>query len=596
MKTNKYIYCLATLLLGTACTNEDISQSVQKNDNIQFIATLQHTTAVSSRTFGNDKGEKEALPYVNNIRIRKIDQQETQTELFHVRTGNYGTLDMEVSEGITQTAMKWTDKVNDVDFFAWTVPTGVSISPDATTGSVNFGQKTDGGNQANTNNICDQFNDEKVAPLEIFISAYKSAKFTDNPSVNLDFKHVVGKVSVIVHWWTNKIITDDVTITFPYINEKWNIQQIQNGTSKVAFSITDAIKTSNVLSLDLKSLSEIKKNYRTFYLPPIRFADQGDFEIKYQDKVYYGSLSQIANSVTQELKAGQHITFDINLNPNFNAGGNAWINPWKEIDSTVDANPYQGIYTLEGLQVLKKYLESNEPDKELSDSLYIEGTGAFDGKKIIQLYNDLTLPNQDFSLALSQDMIFDGLGHTITVPTGKSLFGDISATGVQINNIRLQGAGQLANSLTNVTVYNCHANGTGNLVGTADNTTFNFCSAQTSNNPLAQTISGTVTMQNCFVAYKGATQLAGTGTVTAKNSFVFNTTNDEGNYYDNSNNTMKITADATNGQLIVTSSNTNTTHKLIDLLNTASNTLNTTTDKKYWVYVYGKNYPVMKIK
>lgn len=609
MKTRNYIYCLTILLIGTACSNtEDMLLMVQDEKNeIQFAATLQEVTAVGSRV----NGSTEVLRYVNDIRIRKIDisqtkDKHTETQIFNVRPANYGTLDMEIVEG-TKTAMEWTDKENEVDFYAWTVPTGVSIGKDATTGTVDFG--IEAGNKCPTTDNwseTDKYDDNNFTPLEVFISAYKQAKFTNSPSVNLGFNHVVSKVSIIVRWWTNKIITDDVIITFPAIKQIWNVGQTEENERQKAFSVTTPTEKSTALFFNLKELYKPKDNYRTFYLPPLtedyNFEKAGDFEITYGDSgTFYGSLSQIGTSNLTELRAGEHLTLEIHLNPNFNAGGTAHINQWQEIDSDkAYANPYQGIYTTKGLTALKEYLKSMEEKKKLPDSLYIK-----DGeKKIIRLYNDLDLSDEEWSLALEKDMIFDGLGHIVTVPSGKSLFGDISATNVKIKNVRLSEAGTLANALTGVEVFNCHANGTGNLVGTANNgTNFDFCSAEGANNLLAGTTNGTVTMQNCFVAYDGATKLAGTeGTVTAKNSFFFNTAAKTGTYYDENDSSQgkNITVDAQTGQLVVTTSTTketDKTEKLIDLLNKASNTLNNDmTNEAYWVYVYRKTYPVMRIK
>lgn len=613
MKTRNYIYFLTVLLIGTACSNtEDMLPTVQDEKNeIQFAATLQEVTAVNSRT------NSEVLRYINDIRIRKIDINQTtdkytETQIFHVRPANYGTLDMETVEG-TKTAMEWTDKENEVDFYAWTVPTGVSINNDAATGTVDFGIEA-GNKRPTTDNWpeTDKYDDNHVTPLEVFISAYKKAQFTENPSVNLDFNHVVSKVSLIVRWWTNKVITDDVTITFPTIPQTWNVEQIEENGKQKAFSITTPTENPAALSFALSQLYKPKDNYRTFYLPPLtgdhNFEKAGDFEITYGDTgTFYGSLSQIVPSNLTELEAGEHLTLEIHLNPNFNAGGTAYINPWKEIDSDkAYANPYRGIYTVEGLKVLKEYLEDTD-NKELPDSLYIDGNETPGDKKIIRLYNDLKdLTDEDCSLKLKDDMVFDGLGHIVTIPNGKSLFGEVSATKdkeIAINNIRLAGEGQLAASLENVSVYNCHANGTGNLVGTTKGTTkFDFCSAENSdeNNTkssitLMESTEGSgVTVENSFVASSatGFTATNNKGTIIPKNSFIITTSY---NTYWNANatsgdNGTEFTINTDNVTATTVTIN-DTTTKLIDLLNAG---LKDTGNQ--WVYVYGKNYPIMRIE
>lgn len=611
MKKRNYIFVLATMLLGTACSQEEFTPTTEQGDeDILFTATLQKEIAAESRALGDNNKEEVALPYVNNIRVRKVDINSgetikpTETQIFKVRTGNYGTLDMVDGEGKPSgTAMKWTDKTNKVDFYAWTVPTGVSIENDATTGTVDFaaGNKYD----AQSANPSDKLADAVVAPLEAFIGAYNSGKYTEDPSVSLPFKHLVSKVKIMVHWYDNSVITDQVTITFPYINKVWEIAQNQESRNQSAFAISIPNNdTKEALTLTMTNLAK-NSNGRYFYLPPLtgnyNFAKAGDFEISYNSKTYYGSLADIGINNGQ-LAAGEYMVLTIDLNENFNAGAGATIEPWSNVnDLEVQANPYRGIYTLEGLKVLKSYL--NNTISSLPDSLYINGTETLEGKKIIRLYNDLTLSDEDCSLVLKDDMIFDGLGHIVNVPNGKSLFGDITATGIEINNIRLSGAGALATALTGVEVSNCHANGTGNLVGTANNgTIFNFCSTEAASSLLATTTNGTVTIKNCFVAYDGATGLAGIGgTVTSKNSFFLSTTsgNITGTYYDESDSSTgkTITVDTQTDQLVVTpTEGSGQTDKLIDLLNAASNTLNSTIDQKYWVYVYGKNYPVMRIK
>lgn len=604
MKAKNYINGLAALLLCTACNNEELPQQDSQSDEIAFGAVLQTSTPIDARGIGNNSGETEALPYIYGIHVRKMENPTPLNSNYKVKNGNKGTLEVENSSALT-----WTDneKANntEIHFYAWTEPEGITINGDAATGTIDFGDTS--GNRAPRNPGEDdehKMNDTYYTPLELFISAHTTGSYKDNPTISLPFTHQVAKVGIQIYNWNNERISDnaDVTILFPFIKQQWNIKQkqIEKGN---AFCVTTPYDGSDPLELTMKNLHKVD-NRRIFYLPPMvgdyDFAHAGDFVITYDGEKYYGTLNDLALT-DKSLEAGEYMKCRIDLNKNYGTGVGAIIQDWKYAKETeAQANPYQGIYTLEGLKVLKSYLESTENNKKLSDSLYIEEGG----KKIIRLYNDLTLSDEEWSLVLKEDMIFDGLGHIITVPDGKSLFGDITGkTGIEINNIRLSGAGTLATVLTGVKVSNCHANGTGNLVGTANNgTIFNFCSAEAASSLLAGTTSGTVIIQNCFIAYDGATGLAGTGeTVTAKNSFFFNTASlGAGTYYESDSSTEKtITVDTQTGQLVIASieGSDQQTDKLIDLLNAASNTLNNNTaDQKYWVYVYGKNYPVMRIK
>lgn len=605
MKFKYYIIGTVALSLCTACNNkEELEIDFSGKDEVQFNATLQNTTTVTPRA------AIETLPYINGIHVLKIGS-ETVNAAYNVNSTNKGTLTVVNGESY----LKWSTEEKGPDypvhFYSWTTPTGIDVSQNDknVTGTVDFSHEENGGNRAPKNKANEEtknlLDTNPVTPLEVFISTYTSGKYRENPNICLPFKHQVCKIAIQIRSDKNEIITDNVTIDFPFIKKQWNIKQDEKGE----FTFNQTTGGDN-LSLELNKLAKTGSGdgeYRLFYLPPMTdeyaFDKIGDFVINWKNNTYYGTL---ATRITT-LEKGEYMTCRIDLNENYGTGVGATIQPWVN-GSTENtyANPYRGIYTSEGVKVLKEYLFSNNPSKKLPDSLYIDGTNNSGEKKIIRLYNDLDLTSfGDLSLALEQDMTFDGLGHTITVPETKSLFGNITATGIKINNIRLSGAGTLATVLTGVEVSNCHANGTGNLVGTAnDGTIFNFCSAEAASSLLAGTTNGTVTMQNCFVAYDGATAFAGTGeSVTAKNSYIFNATtgNITGTYYDeNDPSTEKtITVDAQTDQLVVTTStggSTNQTDKLIDLLNTASNTLNKTTDKKYWVYVYGKNYPVMRIK
>lgn len=595
MKFKYYIIGAVALSLCTACNNkEELEIDFSGKDEVQFNATLQNTTTITPRAI-------ETLPYINGIHVLKIGS-ETVKAAYNVNSTNKGTLTVVSGESY----LKWSTEEKGPDypvhFYSWTTPTGVEASQndEDVAGTVNFSHEENGGNRAPKNKADEEtknlLDTNPVTPLEVFISTYTSGKYRENPNICLPFKHQVCKVAIQIRSDKNEIITDNVTIDFLFIKKQWNIKQDEKG--EFTFNQTT---NGNNLSLKLDQLAKTgseDNEYRLFYLPPMTgeyaFDKMGDFVISWNGNSYYGTL---ATRITT-LKKGEYMTCRIDLNENYGTGVGAFIQPWVN-GSTENTyvNPYRGIYTVEGLEVLKEYLISNEPDKKLPDSLYIDGTNTPGEKKIIRLYNDLDLTTfGDLSLVLKENMIFDGLGHTITVPETKSLFGDITATGIKINNISLSGAGTLANALTGVEVANCHANGTGNLVGTAHNgTIFNFCSAEATNSLLAGMIDGTVTMNNCFVAYDGAARLAGTGTVTAKNSFFLDTIsgNMTGTYYDKdgSSTGKTITVNGQTGQLVVAP-----TDKLIDLLNAGSNTLNSTTGQKYWVYVYGKNYPVMRIK
>lgn len=596
MRAKNYINGLVALLLCTACNNEELPQPDNRTDEIIFGGMLQTSTDINARGIGNNQKDTEALPYIYGIHVRKMENPTPLNSKYKVQDGNKGTLKLEDNS----TALAWTanEKLEDtnIHFYAWTEPDGVTIKEDEATGTIDFGDTS--GNRAPKGSGEEdkhKMNDTYYTPLELFISAHATGSYKNNPTISLPFTHLVGKVGIQIYNWNNKRISDNdvVTIQFPFINQKWNIEQNQADGGE-AFKVTTPTNSNQPLELTMSNL-HIANNRRIFYLPPMvddyDFAHAGDFVITYEGEKYYGTLNDL-NLTYKSLAAGEYLKCRIDLNKDYGTGVGATISEWTFAKETeAPANPYQGIYTKEELEILRAYLDGSS--KELSKSLYIDGEN---GKKIIRLYNDVVFDGETLSLVLKDDMVFDGLGHTISVPGGKSLFGEITATGVEINNIRLLGAGQLATSLTGVTVYNCHANGTGNLVGTADGTTFNFCSTETAKSVLAGTTSGTVIMQNCFVAYADAAGFAGSGqTVTAKNSFFFDTKEKKGTYYDKDGKKASndITVDTNNKLEIITDNSTKpvTALKLIDLLNEGSKDSGNT-----WVYVYDKSYPVMRIK
>lgn len=607
MRAKNYINGLVALLLCTACNNEELPQPDNRTDEIMFGGMLQTSTDINARGIGNNQKDTEALPYIYGIHVRKMENPNPFNSEYHVKDGNKGTLVLENSS----TALTWTanEKSEDtnIHFYAWTEPDGVTIDKDAATGTIDFGDTN--GNRApkdkdNGEKDKHKMNETYYTPLELFISAHATGSYKNNPTISLPFTHLVGKVGIQIYNWNTELISEqgDVTIEFPFINQTWNIEQKQTDGGD-AFKVTtpnaDITAPLRLTMSNLHCIGDKENKRRIFYLPPMvgdyDFAHAGDFVITYKKEKYYGTLNDLALT-NKSLAAGEYLKCRIDLNKDYGTGVGATISEWTFAKETeAPANPYQGIYTKEELDILSAYLADVNPKKEeLSKSLYIKGEND---EKIIRLYNDLTLTGNFSSLVLEKNMIFDGLGHTITVPTGESLFGGITATGVEINNIRLAGAGQLASSLENVTVYNCHANETGNLVGTANNgTTFNFCSAETASSLLADKTNGTVTMTNCFVAYAGAAGFAGSGqTVTAKNSFFFDTKEKKGTYYDKDGKKASndITVDTNNKLEIITDNSTKpvTALKLIDLLNEGSKDSGNT-----WVYVYDKSYPVMRIK
>lgn len=526
-KKNNITHTLALaglwILTATACTDETgLTNNSETSYEVRFTATLQAENQLQTRAiFDNEKGEVETLPFINKISIRKIHSSSSEVDAqtvtpYNVMTANKGVLTF---EGKATNSLKWdNDHLDDnVDFYAWTAPTGVTIAEGDELGEIDFvkGNKKPSNEGTTTQdgegNDKNKLDGNEVTPLEVFISAMS----TDNnyhvsPSVTLPFTHPVSKVSIYLRNWDNQHITngDGISIEFLSIPQKWTIEQTTNGDSKSAFYVkepstgTKADETNADLTLSFSGL-EYANGYFTMYLPPLTqelgtdFATGGDFCITYSDNQYYGTLGSITN--LKELQAGQHMALQMDLSKNYGVGVGAYIHPWQGPDKEelIGVNPHKGIYSTEGFKQLVEYLKSEE--NILADTLYIKEND----QKTVRLYNDLTITEaqaSDLLGATLKGITFDGQGHTITLPAGsKGLFdaiGDADGTPTTtIKNLYLAVAapetvtanGLLANTATNVTIENCHTlSGSiapttgmaGGLIGTANTgTKLSFCSS-----------------------------------------------------------------------------------------------------------------------
>lgn len=501
---------LAVLGLGmlAACSNETSLDTAPAGEGaVRFAATLPaEKTVVSRAAFDNEKGETEVLPYINTIHIRKIQAsaQPVTVTPYHVKTANKGVLEF---QGAAGNALKWDRNHLDepVDFFAWTTPTGTTVGEGLDEGSVDFVA----GNTYNANPAeeKDRLNNQGVTPLEVLVSALSAANdYRVSPSVTLPFTHLASKVSLYLRNWDNQHIDQinatGVSIEFLSIPQAWKVAQVTTGTGKTPFRVTEPTDGSSDLTLDFTKLYYDANGYFSFYLPPLTealgtdFASAGDFCITYGGSRYYGTLASIPSSKLTELKAGQHMAIQLDLTKNYGVGVGAYIVKWKgpNQDDLIYANPNRGIYSAEGLRLLADYLQSTDPSRQLPDSLYVtEG-----GQMTVRLYNDLTLtPEMAAALgaATLKGMVFDGLGHTLTLPADAAgLFAKVGETGsttavthLYLSAGRLTARGMLASAAADVTISDCHVSAghvapasgaAGGLLGTAESgTVMQFCSS-----------------------------------------------------------------------------------------------------------------------
>ncbi|SEG18876.1 fimbrillin family protein [Parabacteroides chinchillae] len=500
-------------------------------------------------------------------------------------------------------------------------------------GTVDF---VEGNKKSDTNPAKDKLNDKSVTPLEVFISARATAKYEESPSVTLPFKHIVSKLSIRVRNWNNEDITQEsISITFYAIPQKWTAEQDRDNAlriTKKAEGVTDAL-TVSFGNLDKQTVSGA--TYSLIYLPPLTsalgtdFATAGDFCITYSGNKYYGTLKDI-DLTNGELQAGEHMRITMDLSENFGVGVGPWIANWSGPDGeeTVYGQPHAGIYTLKGLEIFRDAINKGG---EIPDSLCT----TVDGVRAIRLYNNISVPADFGSIGNAGYPFtgtFDGQGYTISGISGTAgLFGTVgneTTPSDTIRNLRLSGSingtadgiALLADTVTNAVVTNCHVAGTssvtstgstiGGLVGVAGaGTTISQCSftGTISGNTIggiAGSFAGAA-ISNCFVSETGDATTpvniagSGTGSGTIKNSYsvIKTTETTEANavigYYWKEvsfSSFDKSTQFDKSGKFSTQISEAETT--LLEALNA-----NAGADTGIrWVYVYGKDFPVLEIQ
>ena len=621
-----------------SCSQEEWSEQATpgEGNKIQFTSTLSRSAAFSTKAIGDEKGEVVPLPYINGIYVRKSESKETKTAVFHVKNGNKGTLNEgETASSAKTDTLKWTDLTGIIPFIAYTVPTGVTIAagdnPD--TGTVDFLT----GNQKTTDEK-DKLDDAPVPPLEVFISAKATANYPQSPSVTLPFHHIVSKLSIRVRDWNNKSITP-TSVTFYAIPREWPVEQSK--TDSLHIVKTDKKEALTLPFADLETETDnASVTYSLIYLPPLTsalgtdFASAGDFCITYNGKEYYGTLKGITpagGKVSQqkegELQAGEHMRITMDLSENFGVGVGPYIVDWNGPDGeeTIYGPAHAGIYSLEGLRLFRDAINNGN---DIPDSLYTEENGV----KTIHLYNSISLPGGFGSIGNEAHPftgVFDGQGYTVSGISGSTgLFGTVGnndASSATIRNLRFSGTlsgtadgvALLADTTTNTAIINCHATGnssvsntgaqTGGLIGSANTgTTLSGCS-------FTGTISGTtaggiagcfagVTITDCFVSETGTATASpvkitgsNTGSGTIRNCYsVIRKQVDTpdkiiGYYWKEVTSSADQSAEFPFNGIFSTQINNDETNLFEALKANASTGIN-------WVYVYGKDFPVIKIE
>lgn len=634
MKTLINIFLLAGLFLCQACSNEEeIDPVVNASAEVKFAALLLDKQSLGTRALGDEKGDEVSLPYINGIYVRK--QEDMSTAIYAVQNGHKGTL-----ENIDASLIQWEkDLKKEIHFYGWTTPSGVSIDKDAIKGIVDFKV----GNIYQEADI-NQLNENYVIPLEAFIGCpvVTSTRET-SPSVTLKFKHLVSKLSIRVRNWHNQEINDQVRITFLGIKDKWNVSKDDDTGFQIKGG--DVLDESKSITFDLstfpKNVDEKDLKFKKLYLPPLTkelgtdFKTAGDFCIEYGNKKYFGTLNKVEQNTNDnfiQLQAGEHLHVTMDLSENYGVGVGTKIEDWDYTEEDIiKGNPYNGIYTYDDLKALAQAVNAGEA----IPALLID-------KTTIRLYNNIKIEADWTPIGQTGsafEKIFDGNGYTISGITGTGLFGVVKGSAdapATIQNLYLSGsvlagasasAGLLAGSAEYADIKNCHvidiknAAGTvissssvsvtdasgcgGGLIGSVSGTgriTLANCSVETTGAISGVTgatlgaLVGTVgdngtNVANCFAVFNGAAAVTLVGSASFSGitySYFWNIseTSTSDNFWGRDNATGKI-AFGTSDIFKISVTIDGLPTPLINALNAGD---------KGWVYVYGKDYPVLKIE
>lgn len=609
MKQISIIFLLTGALLLSACSKEEILQSPSGGTELLcFTGTLSQDSELITRA---------ALPEVlddthGTITIHQVGTTPPAlaTAPYIVKNGYWGTL-VPADE---QKFLDWSTKVNDLTFHAWTTPKGVTAPTDlsqvTSIGTVNF----------TTSNI----------GLEHFIGARAVANYVQSPTVTLPFNHLVAKITIDLRDQYNKTL-DAATITFTDVNQEADFftgNESETDDRKKAPHVTRKAAATAPLTLPYT-----KGTY--LYLPPLAFTEVGavgDLCISYGGDTYYGTLKglktehkdqngNITYSDLKELKAGEHLHLKMTLTRGGSVGIGPTILPWQYKDPDfIYGNSAKGIYTEAQLRELAASVNAGTG---IPDALNSGTTQA----PIVRLYKDITISATAWT-AIGNAMYpfvgtFNGNGYTISglnhTPSG--IFGytdtDAKIQNVILSNCSVTGtgvteAGLLIGNASNTTIDNCHvigvssvtnSNTAGGLIGiTAGTTSISNCSIETTGTisiatggtvgALVGSLTGNTSISNSFAVFTGAADVSlvggnlTSGSITYSYCWNTSSSNNKGSFWSTSDATQTITFNLDN--VFKTYVGDVTTNLLLNALNADTGS--------GWVYVYGKNYPVLRIE
>ncbi len=458
-KLFRILLSVMCMTLFAACTDSEESQDgFSRTSEIAFggaVQTIVTTRAADSSepaidliSSENDYGDIHIHTYVEDDATTVPDDFRTDGVYVTSQGGTAGRLepndDSQKLEWHTTTASHY--------FQAWNVPDGVTMNDTGKSimiGKVNFAPKDE--DLDNNTHV----NKKNNIALEKFIGAQEGAVSyrTNGSYVKLVFRHLVSKITVNS---VRRLKTDggssplgDVKIIFPdmprYATFSTGIDT--NGNITAAPTVTANKDEERGLSFNATSRifpeNDSRNDHYSFYLPPFRFEDYGEFIIEayewHPGKIdeatgnvieegyleecgpYYGHLRDLPLT---ELKAGEHIALSLQVRDGQVFGMSTMILGWTELpDRTSGHSPkHKGIYNEDDMRRMYDYIkllkEGKQPDDSLIENLYTVETDE-NGKevKVFRLYDDIDLKSYNAWIGWLGNMpdgyIFNGMGHNI---------------------------------------------------------------------------------------------------------------------------------------------------------------------------------------
>lgn len=425
----KYFAILVAIFTIVSCKNEGIE--IESLEEVHFLASINESN-LDTRAININNITADEFPL--DIYIRMDVNGNSKVAPYEVKPGSDGRL----SAVEDNTDLNWSDSDSEHTFYGWTYPWG-SNKQDPTPNSdtpeeMSFLPSFYQGLGSDWNY------DEKVncGVLEKFIGTKQGpVSYRNNGEyVELRFQHLVSKIFIqnidLILYDGAKVqhVQGNMTIygipksgefyrcpedgKMPYVETNFD------DTQDIEFRISPWYYPLYVApGIDFKDLK-----FMIHVTEPAQHGNTGD---------YYGDFSTIEfirdNGAWDEgkeksvLYAGEMMRLNLTLTQGAVTGTVAYIQQWNIMEGAGgSAYPHKGVYSEAQYEdIFNTFVHDNtdfnkdEYKNQLQeiDDLFVDGESK--DKKKINLYEDIDWKYN--TLPIDPDYIFDGLGHTVTMPT-----------------------------------------------------------------------------------------------------------------------------------------------------------------------------------